>query len=80
MSDEERRRMARGTEGGRASFGQPAITGSVDELAPLPVPEEQDFGRDPSRYMVRWTLAIVPPEDRIRPDEPSAEENDGGEG
>ena len=80
MSDEERRRMARGTGGGRTSFGQPAITGSVDELAPLPVPEEQDFGRDPSRYLVRWTLAIVPPEDRIRPDEPSAEDNDGGEG
>lgn len=80
MSDEERRRLARGGEGGRGAFGQPAITGSVDELAPLPVPEEQDFGRDPARYLVRWTLAIVPPEDRIRTEENQDVMDDGGEG
>ncbi|GAB5496500.1 MAG: hypothetical protein Phyf2KO_15800 [Phycisphaerales bacterium] len=58
------RSFNRSSTGGSA-FNQNAVSGSIDELAPLPQPEEEDLGREPSRYKVRWTLAIVPPEERI---------------
>lgn len=53
-----------GERSGGSSFTQNAVSGSVDELAPLPQPEIEDLGREPSRFKVRWTLAIVPPEER----------------
>jgi len=55
-----------------------AVTGSLDELAPLPIPEDEQFGRDASRFVIRWTLAVVSPEER-KNDEQSPEDDGGTE-
>ncbi len=55
-----------------------AVTGSLDELAPLPVPEQEQFGRDASRFVIRWTLAVVSPEERKK-DEQSPDADGGTE-
>lgn len=61
--------------------GQPLnqqVAGSLDELAPLPIPEPGDFGRDPARFVVEWTLAVVPEGER-KSDQPAGEDlEDGG--
>lgn len=63
-----------GELGGGGEFRQPVSAGSIDELAPLPIPEPEDIGRDPSRFMVTWTLALVPPEERVGAEGDMAEE------
>lgn len=56
---------------------QPQFTaGSLDEMAPLPIPELGEFDRDPSRFVIRWTLAVVPPEERNSSGQST--EDDGG--
>ncbi len=72
------RKQTTGRKPGRVREG--VADGSVDELAPLPVPEDADFGRDASRYTIRWTLAVVPPEERVGADaaEDAAEEEGTG--
>ncbi len=50
--------------------------GTLDQMAPLPIPEMEQFGRDASRFTIRWTLAVVSPEERAAAN--SASENDGG--
>lgn len=54
------------------------VAGSLADMAPLPIPEAEIFGRDPSRYSIRWTLAVVPPEER-QGNEPAIEEEGGEE-
>ena len=50
--------------------------GSLDEMAPLPIPEQNSFERDPARFVIRWTLAVVPPEERISNEQSATD--DGG--
>lgn len=61
--------------------GVQQVAGSLDQLAPLPIPEPADFGRDPARFVVRWTLAVVPEGERLS-NKPAGEEGsfeDGGD-
>ncbi|MCA9274132.1 MAG: type IV pilus assembly protein PilM [Phycisphaerales bacterium] len=50
--------------------------GSLDQMAPLPIPEQPAFDRDPSRFVIRWTLAVVPPDERKSDDQSATD--DGG--
>lgn len=53
-----------GSQRTRSNAGQPVITGDIDDLAPLPIPENDESGQEASRFTIEWTLAIVPPEER----------------
>ena len=59
---------------GNTRTGQ-VVAGTLDQMAPLPIPEQESFGRDSSRFTIRWTLALVPPSER-QGAEPT--EEDGG--
>jgi type IV pilus assembly protein PilM len=68
IEEQRRREASEGFEApqrNQSRAGQPAITGSIDELAPLPIPEAEEFEQGTARFTIEWTLAVVPEDERV---------------